>query len=568
MKVTLEDVLARLKGVRRTSPTQATARCPAHDDMTPSLSITASAGPLPLFKCFAGCTFEEITAALDIRRNGKNKGMARRIVATYDYVDESGALLYQVVRFAPKDFRPRRPDGQGGWTWSLRDVRRVLYCLPELVEQERAFWCEGEKDVDTLRGRGLVATTSMGGVGGWRDDYAEQLVKLGVLELVILPDHDEPGEKYAATVAAACLAAGLRVKVLRLPDLPPKGDVTDWLSSRPTEALAAVADAVPYLSTAMLAESDEGLGLVTLGELLDEPEDAHTWVLEQRLPAAGLGLLAGKPKAGKSTLARCMALAVSRGAPCLGFVTTQGPVIYLALEEKRSELRAHFRALGATEADPIFLLCASAPADALERLRREADRLHPILIIIDPLFRLIRVVDGNDYATMTAALEPLMTLARETGAHVLLVHHLGKGLRAGADAILGSTAIFGAVDSALLMKRGDRFRTLESVQRYGQDLEEIVLDLDPVTRNVTVGGTRAAVEQADAEVLIISFLSKVLLPVTEAELDEGIECRTQPRRAALRALVAAGQVDRLGRGGKADPFRYAAGTRIAEEALR
>ena len=83
---------------------------------------------------------------------------------------------------------------------------------------------------------------------------------------------------------------------------------------------------------------------------------------------------------------------------------------------------------------------------------------------------------------------------------------------------------------------------------------------------MTVGGTRAAVEQADAEVLIMAFLSKVLLPATEAELDEGIECRTQPRRAALRALVATGKVDRLGRGGKADPFRYAAGTCIAEEA--
>jgi hypothetical protein len=316
------------------------------------------------------------------------------------------------------------------------------------------------------------------------------------------------------------------------------------------------------------AAADDGLGLVPLGELLSEPDEAHAWVVEGRLPASGLGLLAGKPKAGKSTAARCLALAVARGAPWLGFATTQGPVIYLALEEKRAEVREHFRALGATEDDSIYLLCASAPDDALARLRVEVERRRPVLIIIDPLFRFVRVEDGNDYATMTAALEPLMTLARETGAHVLLVHHLGKGERSDGDNVLGSTAIFGAVDSALLMKRTERYRTLASIQRYGEDMEEITLALDPDTRNVSAGGTRAAAEQDDAARLILEFLAPAVGSVTEAELDDAVECRTRPRRAALRALVAAGTVARTGRGGKADPFRYgiaeSAGTRIPE----
>jgi len=91
----------------------------------------------------------------------------------------------------------------------------------------------------------------------------------------------------------------------------------------------------------------------------------------------------------------------------LGFSTTQGPVIYLALEEKRQEVRDHFRALGATPADAIYLMCEPAPADALVRLRREAEQRRPVLIIIDPLFKFVRVPrdGGNDYATMTAALE-------------------------------------------------------------------------------------------------------------------------------------------------------------------
>ncbi len=310
-----------------------------------------------------------------------------------------------------------------------------------------------------------------------------------------------------------------------------------------------------------------GLGLVTLGELLAEPNEAHKWVLEGRLPAGGLGLLAGKPKAGKSTLARCLAHAVARGEPCLGFTTIRGPVIYLALEEKRAEIREHFRALGGTDDEQIFVLCAAAPLDALERLRREAETRHPVLIIIDPLFRFVRVHDGNDYATMTAALEPLLVLARETSACVLLVHHLGKGQRNDGDNVLGSTAIFGAVDSALLMKRGLKYRTLLSIQRYGEDLEEITLALDPITRTVTAGGTLAAAEQADAERRILKFLAGTSTPVTEAEIADGVVCRTQPLRAALRALVAAGKVGRSGRGGKADPFQYALGTSTMEGGL-
>lgn len=304
-------------------------------------------------------------------------------------------------------------------------------------------------------------------------------------------------------------------------------------------------------------DASDGLGLVSVGTLLGEPDEAYTWIVEGRLPASGLGLLAGKPKAGKSTNARCLAFAVARGASWLGHTTTQGPVIYLALEEKRGEVREHFRDLGATDADPIYMFFGSTPADALDRLRREAERLHPVLIIIDPLFRFVRVDDGNDYATMTSALAPVMALARETGAHVLLVHHLGKGERNDAgDSVLGSTAIFGAVDTALLMKRTERYRTLSSLQRYGEDLEEITIELDPVARNVSAGGTRAEAEQAYAARLILQFLGGRSAPATEAELDDAVECRTQPRRAALRALVKDGRVLRIGHGGKAAPFRY------------
>ncbi|MBA7632893.1 hypothetical protein ES703_40449 [subsurface metagenome] len=62
------------------------------------------------------------------------------IVATYDYRDESGELLYQVVRYEPKDFRQRRPDGKGGWIWNLNNTRRVLYRLQELLTADKRQW--------------------------------------------------------------------------------------------------------------------------------------------------------------------------------------------------------------------------------------------------------------------------------------------------------------------------------------------------------------------------------------------------------------------------------------------
>ncbi len=229
------------------------ACCPAHDDRRASLSFTDGEHAL-VVECHAGCSRERIAKALGRRAedfahqhgaNGRGR-RARQIVATYDYTDGTGRLLYQVVRYDPKDFSQRRPDGCGGWTWDLKGVRRVLYRLPDLVEQSRVFWVEGEKDADRLAALGLAVSTSPGGAKAWRDAYAAQLAELGVREVVILPDQDAPGERYALAVARACYAAGLTARVVRLPGLAPKGDVSDWLDAVGTrEALETLADEAP-----------------------------------------------------------------------------------------------------------------------------------------------------------------------------------------------------------------------------------------------------------------------------------------------------------------------------------
>src|SRR5207237_415835 len=135
----------------------------------------------------------------------------------------------------------------------------------------------------------------------------------------------------------------------KLPLLP-KADVSDWLAAGGTRTeLEALILATPEVTV----EDHSTLRFTPMREFLAEPDEQVMWLVEDHLPAGGDSLLVAKPKVGKSTLARCLALAVARGEEFLGCKTTQGAVFYLALEEKRSEVRAHFRAMGARDDDAV-----------------------------------------------------------------------------------------------------------------------------------------------------------------------------------------------------------------------
>lgn len=127
-------------------------RCPAHDDRNPSLSVSAGSDR-NLYHCHAGCLSEEVRQALGIEKRdlffstplqepGKQK---RKIIETYDYRDEDGNLVFQTVRYEPKDFRQRRPDGNGGWHWNLRGVKLIPYNLPQVLEQRSSLSLKEKK---------------------------------------------------------------------------------------------------------------------------------------------------------------------------------------------------------------------------------------------------------------------------------------------------------------------------------------------------------------------------------------------------------------------------------------
>jgi hypothetical protein len=291
----------------------------------------------------------------------------------------------------------------------------------------------------------------------------------------------------------------------------------------------------------------------TLEDLLAEPEEIIPNVWERTLPLGGLSICAAKPKLGKSTFARNLAVAVSRGEEFFGRPTVKGKVIYLCLEEKRAEVARHFRKMGA-DGTNIIIHTGRTPSDAFEALKAAIEEHQPVLVIIDPLSRFVRVTDFNSYGEVTRGLEPLIDLARLSECHILAVHHNGKGEREAGDALLGSTAFYGAVDALITMRRRGQARTVETVQRYGEDLPETVVHLDPETGIIMPGGNVQTLLLGERKSAVLEATGNESL--TEGAIKERVGGNQALTPKAVRALVEEGRLQRIGAGKKGDPYCY------------
>jgi hypothetical protein len=567
--VTLDEIVAKFDPRRKPIANGWTVHCPSHQDDTGSLAIVTGTDGRTLLKCHANCATESILFAVglkmaDLFATSNGRGQPGQ---TYDYHALDGTLVYQVCRFpngadGSKTFRQRRPDGAGGWIWKMVGVERVLYHWPKLKGREASFVVEGEKDADRLWALGLPATTNAGGAGKWSEALTQQLAAAGVKRVVVLADNDPPGEAHARTVGRSCDDAGLFTKVILLPSLPPKGDVSDWLDAGHTKAeLLEVVRAAPVFQPRIHPVSAPlKLELTSLSDLLAEPDEAVEWLVEGRIPAGGVILFAGKPKAGKSVICRGLAFAVATGQPWLAHQVTAGPVWYLALEDKRSEVRKHFRQMGATGKEPLWLVVGDVPGDVLALLHARAAQERPALIIVDTLQRLIRVKDMSDYAEVTNAFSPLLSLCRQTGAALMVVHHARKSGE-GMDAILGSTALAGSVDNMFILVRGEDFRALSSVQRIGKDMEPLVVDLDDATGQMKLIGSKREVEEQQVAGQIDEALTEEGSAQTEGWIKAQVDC-SQPKLVskALRRLHRQGRVERSGEGKRGNPYLYRVST--------
>lgn len=449
-----------------------TARCPAHDDANPSLSVKRGETTPYVLHCHAGCTHEAIVAALGLDVTPTDD-FASRIVCAYDYPDETGRVLYQAVRLQlPKAFRQRRPDGR----WGLGDTRRVLYRLPAVVEAAQAgraiFLVEGEKDVDALAALGLAATSNPMGAGKWREEYVESL--RGVAAAIVVADCDAPGREHAAGVCASLHAAGIPARLLDLaPDRDDGYDVADFVigmgddARRQLERLAGKAPRWPVAPKASLPGKSWEDFRAGVG-----PYDASRDYLGALLRGGQRAHVIGPIGHGKTTfLAEALSAAIN-GRDFLGFQGAGGGIrgIYIDLEMPPELL---FETLDAARinGESKHLTVVNLP-DGLEVDRNEKHREmiegamgeHQV-VVIDPWYKLVaeELADGmRNVRTVLSFLDGLRERYERTS--VVIGFHAnepqrGQKLRSIGDAS-GYKAFQRPCDTAVLFERlrGDRSR--------------------------------------------------------------------------------------------------------------
>lgn len=347
-----ELVLPRLDRVKK-SGAGFMARCPAHEDGTASLSIGPGREHPVVLNCHAGCAPDDVLGQLgltwgdlsaprpDVPRSADEWTPVGPASAVYDYRDETGALLFQVLRTAAKEFRQRIPDptAKSGWQWKLGATRRVLYRLPEIlqtVREGRVVWiCEGEKDVHTLVGQGLEATCNPGGAGKWHRDYSECLREAVV---IIVADRDEPGQAHARQVRDALAGIAASVSIVE----PIEGkDVTDHVAAgRGLHELVTVwTDDQP--SRVVLAPD--------LWEFIAAADEPYDWLVPGLLERGDRLILTGFEGLGKTMVARQMAVTVAAGIHPFIWHRSIDPkrVLMIDCENSERQSRRKFRILAA-----------------------------------------------------------------------------------------------------------------------------------------------------------------------------------------------------------------------------
>lgn len=432
----------------------------------------------------------------------------RRIKEIYPYTDKEGEYLYEVVRYEPKDFRPRRCTGKNRYEWTLEGVRRVPYRLHDFANRkgEMVFVLEGEKDVNAANKLGLLATCSMGGANGWKPEFAEYLHHHTV---VIIPDNDEAGETYADIVATSIDNIAVDWRIVRLPKLPEKGDLSDFLEAGGTkddilrlvtkafevgrpQNFALYDNAADTLGRATAKPSKPAQPIWSIRErcFADIEQEPIEWLWRGMWLNHSLNMLIGRGGLGKSYLAAHLAAAVSRGMPFPdgGGVAPLGDVVYCSTEGLLgAHMRPRLEAAGA-DLDRVWTWEAKETtnlkgehvesgislADIDLMIQRIDKRPELRLIIFDPVLAYLENAEANDNQDVRALLENIGKVCHTKKLTVLLIHHTKKGQAAAIDSAMGAQA-FIAVPRSVWMLQTDP----ESTDKYARCLSPVKMNEAP-----------------------------------------------------------------------------------------
>lgn len=482
----------------------------------------------------------------------------------YDYVDEHGELLFQVVRQPGHKFVQRKPAGSG-WEYRVRGVRLVPYRLPELLMRpdETVYIAEGEKDVDNLRASGLLATCNSGGAGKWRREHSQHLAGRHV---VILPDNDEPGRDHAKRVAESLQGVAASVCVVELPNLPPKGDASDWLAAGGTpEHLADLCRNVTVTARPTLQTVD-------LSDLMDTDPQPPAFVMAPIVPRRVATLLGGHGGAGKTMLALSWGAHVAAGKAWGPYQVDRGRVLFVSLEDDGQVCRYRLRRIIETHhlqaSDVIANLHVLDGSDVEAALMVEVNDGGTVKLTETPMMEAIEaaakgadliIIDnasdafaGNENVRMQVRgfIRRLAQLGRGNNAGVIILAHIDKqaARNGGKDnTYSGSTAWHNSARSRVaLVEEDGRLELRHEKSNWGKradPLQVARVDHGVVVPTVAASNTDVGKDDAAAVLALLGTAFADNVTVTCASAGPETTWHTLAKLAEFPQVYR----DRLGR---------------------
>jgi hypothetical protein len=291
-----------------------------------------------------------------------------------------------------------------------------------------------------------------------------------------------------------------------------------------------------------------------------ELDPHHTdWLVDGRLPRVGSSMLIGERGVGKTTLAQKLALATARRKPWLGFEVVGGSVLFIDLERDLEEVRVGFVENGLTPIDDVHVIDPLRSSELLARLHDYIKSLTPALVVVNGLRAWIQAEELNVDAPRSTPLDRILSLPRETGTHLMIVHDLQKGLAVEMGGLLGSTER--EIDTILMMSRHGETRLLRSIQKRGSDLVEPVA----VTSHSREHSSPMRVHP-ELERRLLMHLKRSGELETQREAASGVpEFSLNAVGEALDTMHRRGRLIRTGDGSHDKPFRYTGFDRVDDE---
>ena len=445
----LDEVLSRFQDARRNGRGYK-VRCPSHDDKNPSLSISATDSGKILVKCFAGCDTKNVLDAAGLKYSDLDPAPRQRsennpIIQEYEYTDEKGAPLFRVCRKQVKEagFPVKGYDAATGrFEFGLNGARLVLYRLAEVMASDAVDVCEGEKDADNLCAIGRVATTNPFGAEKWRAEYSESLRGKTVC---IFQDNDDPGRQHGLMVARSVSPLAKSCKLITLPDMPEKGDVSDYLKKHSKDELLALIESTPEFIDGGEPDAEKKerterpkRSLIKTMDKIEEEE--IDWLWDQRIPRGRLTIFDGDPGVGKSYFALAIAAKLSKGERLPG--ENRDPEapqrsIIISVEDGASDtLKPRLRKLGAdmplmgfVDFEELNLTPGMINAKMVDDMLQE---FPAALVVFDPIIAFARGKNTDKASDVRQIIGPLALVAARRNVAIVLIRHLNKSTQSKA----------------------------------------------------------------------------------------------------------------------------------------